>query len=889
MATERKQGLIGGQLGSFEVLSWLGAGGMGEVYRAHDRALGRDVALKILPHTVADDPDRVARFAREARVLASLNHPHIAAIYGLVEADGVRSLVLELVEGPTLAERIRQGALPLDEAVSIARQIAEALEAAHEKGVVHRDLKPANIKVSSDSSVKVLDFGLAKALETSSAGGPTESPTTTSADTRPGVILGTAAYMSPEQARGQMLDKRTDIWAFGCVLYELLSGHPAFPGATVSDTIAAVLQREPDWARLPSRTPGGVRRLLRRCLTKDSRQRLRDIGDARVDLEEAFAPGDETGTVNERSLIRRRNLTVAIAAVATAAAGGLLLIGMLRAADDGPRQITRTTVLLPAHQELDISGGASPLALSPDGRRLAYVARTSARTTLYVRDLNAFEATPVTGTDGAAYPFFSPDGQSLAFFADGKLKRVSLPGGSPVTVCDVPVGGHGGTWGPDDTIVFDPGASGLMRVQVRGGTAERVTSEEPEMDSRDLSWPQFLPGGRALIATVGHDEYAPLVVLSLDTRRWQRIGEGFQAQYVPTGHLIFHAPGVREGELQAVGFDAERLAVDGDPRAVVDGVFRSQGAGGAYFAAGGGHLVFARGGHARMLVRVDRHGRRTPLLDERRGFRIPRISPDGRHVAVTVDPRPSQVWVYDLARRSGVPLATQGHSMSPVWTPDGRQVTYTTNAGHQKGDGELFWRTADAGRAAEQLLTLKDWQHGSAWSSDGRTLFFSNDHPTSRVDIWMLTRDGDPRPLIVSAARELAARLSPDDRWLAYASDESGRMEVYVRPFPNVGAGKWPVSTDGGSWPVWAPSGRELFYLDGSAMMSVALGQDPTFRVGSPELLFTGPFETGSPQFDISPDGTYFIMVEADPDARPTQIHVVLNWLEELRYTGTTR
>jgi serine/threonine-protein kinase len=880
----------GTRLGPYAIRFPLGAGGMGEVYRARDTRLNRDVALKVVAEAFASDAERLARFEREAQVLASLNHSNIAHLYGVERAGATYALVMELVEGDDLSQRIALGALPLDDVLPIARQIAAALEAAHERGIVHRDLKPANIKVTSDGTVKVLDFGLAKALDMPGAGDPAESPTITAAGTRAGMILGTAAYMSPEQARGQIVDTRTDIWAFGCVVYELLSGHTAFPGATVSDTIAAILEREPDWARLPSRTPAGVRRLLRRCLTKDPRRRLRDIGDARIELEEALAPADETGTVVERPVIRPHNRAIAIGALAAVAAGGLVLAGILATADDVPLHITRTTVLLPANQELDISGLASPLALSPDGRRLAYVARTSARTRLYVRDLDAFEAVPVTGTEGAEYPFFSPDGQSIAFFADGKLKRVSLQGGAPLTVCDVPVGGHGGTWGPDGSIVFDPGVSGLMRVQVSGGAAERVTSEEPEMDSRDLSWPQFLPGGRALLATVGHEEHAPLVVLSLDTRRWQRIGEGFQAQYIPTGHLMFHAPGVREGELQAVGFDVERLVVNGSPRAVVDGVFRSQGAGGAYFAVAGGHLVFARGGHARTLVRVDRNGRRTALLDERRGFRIPRISPDGRHVAVTIDPRPSQVWVYDLARRSGVPLATEGHSMSPVWTADGRRVTYASNAGRADADGDLYWRAADAGRAAQQVLALDRWQHPYSWSSDGRILIFGSDHPASRGDIWMLTSDGKPQQLIVSRAQEIAPRLSPDDRWLAYASDESGRMEVYVRPFPNIDGGKWLISRAGGSWPVWSPTGRELYYVDGSVMMSVAVDTAPIFRAGSPERLFTGPFETGSPQFDISPDGASFIMVEADPDARPTQIHLVLNWVEELkRYAGASR
>jgi eukaryotic-like serine/threonine-protein kinase len=562
------------------------------------------------------------------------------------------------------------------------------------------------------------------------------------------------------------------------------------------------------------------------------------------------------------------------------------VLGGLRGSTGDPSLPTsRTTVLLPATQELDITGRASPLALSPDGRRLAYVARSGGRAQLYLRDLDVFEAKPLAGTDGARYPFFSPDGESIAFFADNRLKRVPVRGGSPVTVCDVPTLGQGGTWAPDDIIVFDPGASGLMRVSAAGGSAEPIATSDPEMDARDLSWPHFLPGGRALLATVDHHENAALVLLSLESGRWRQIGTGFQAQYVPSGHLLFHVPGIREGEVQAVGFDVERLEVLGQPRAVVDGVFRSAGAGGAYFApSSAGTLVFVLGGHARTLVRVEKNGRRTALLDERRGFRIPRISPDGRYVAVTIDPRPSQVWVYDLARRSGLPLAIDGHSMSPAWTADGQRVTYGASSSTAVAGGDLYWRPADASADAQRLLARDFWQHPQSWSRDGQTLIFVTDHRTDGADIWMMRSGGDSQALIATRASEMAARLSPDQRWLAYSSDESGRQEVYVRPFPDVNRRKWPVSTGGGNWPVWAPNGRELYYINGTTVMAVSVETDDAmFKAGSPETLFTGPFETGSSAFDISPDGTYFVMVEADPDARPTHIHVVANWIEELK------
>ena len=871
---------VGHRLGPYELISALGAGGMGEVYRARDTRLRRDVALKILPAHVSRDTGRLARLEREARVLATLNHPHIAAIYGLEDANGTRALVLELVEGPTLAERLRGGAISIREALTMACQIAEALDAAHEKGIVHRDLKPDNIKMTSDGTVKVLDFGIAKVQLPES--GVAEAATVTDVGTESGAVLGTVAYMSPEQARGQAVDKRTDIWAFGCVLYEMLTARPAFAGQKKSDTFARVLEREADWSRLPASTPAVIRRLLGRCLEKDAKRRLRDIGDARIDLEGALAPGVDQPPVVEREAERRRRWRWAVTSailVATTAVGLWTWMNH-RSGGDTRLAVTRLTVTLPPDQELDIRSQAMPLAISPDGRRLAYVADSAGRRQLFLRDLDAFEARLIAGTEGAQYPFFSPDGRALAFFADGKLKRVSLEGGSPVTVCDAPVIGRGGAWSADGTIVFDPGLSGLMQVSAAGGRPERLTSRDPQIDASNLEWPQFLPGDRALLATVGRDAASTLAVLSLDEGTWRQLGQGFQPQYIPSGHVLFHSPLVREGELHIVPFDLTRLVTAGAPVAVLDGVFRSNNAGGAYFAAApGGTLVFARGGHARRLVRVDRNGRRAPLLDERRGFRLPRLSPDGRHLAVTIDPRPSQIWIYDLARRSGFPLTTADHNLNPVWTPNGRRVAW--GGGPPRGR-DILWRAADGSSAPERLLAGP--RSLFSWSTDGRSFIFSEAHPTNQEDIWMMPSGGDPKPLLATPAMESAARLSPDDRWLAYMSDESGRAEVYVRPFPNVDDGKWLISSGGGGNPVWSPTGRELFYINGTALMSAAIeAKGATLQVSAPELLFSGPIQTGSPQFDVFPDGASFVMVEADPDARPTQIHVVLNWLEELK------
>jgi Tol biopolymer transport system component len=619
--------------------------------------------------------------------------------------------------------------------------------------------------------------------------------------------------------------------------------------------------------------------VLERCLAKDVKQRLRDIGDVRSDLEHSLTAGRDTSPTGA-STRRRWRWAVASAGVLVVA-GGVLFWRRAETVSGPVVPVTRTTVTLPPDQALDILNSAQPLALSPDGRRLVYGARREGVTQLYVRDLAAFEANPIAGTEGARYPFFSPNGESVAFFADGKLKRVPTSGGSPVSICDAQVG-RGGTWSPDGTIVFDAaGLPGLLRVSASGGRPEPLTSRDPDMDARTLMWPQFLPDGRGLLATVGQGADAALAVLALDTGTWHPLGRGFQAHYLPSGHLVFHAPDVREGELRAVAFDVEQLAIRGEPATVLDGLFRSENGGGAYFAvAPTGDLVFAPGGHARALVRVDRTGRRTPLVDERRGFRQPRISPDGRQVAVTVDPRPSQIWVYEIDRRTGYPLATDSHSLSPLWTPDGRRVAYFSRRA-------IYARAADGRTAAERLLARADNPYPHDWSRDAQLLFFNEDHPTNKSDVWLLTGTGDTRPLVATPAHESAPRLSPDGRWLAYQSDESGRPEIYVRPFPNVHERKWMVSTSGGLTPVWSQSGRDVFYMRGTTMMAVPVdGRGGAFTAGVPVPLFDGPFETGSPDFDDSPDGTYFVMVEADPNARPTQIHVVLNWTEDLKRTA---
>jgi Tol biopolymer transport system component len=874
----------GTRWGVYEIVDLLGTGSMGEVYRARDTRLHRDVAIKVLRSPVAAGPDRLARFEREARLLASLNHPNIAQIHGFEDSGGVPALVMELVPGVTLAERLAQGALSRDEAFVIARQVSDALEAAHEQGVVHRDLKPANIKITPGRRVKVLDFGLATRPR---VGGwsPEEAdlPTALEDRTGEGVILGTPAYMSPEQARGTPVDKRTDIWAFGCILYEMLAGRRPFAGETPTDAIAATIERDPNWSELPATTPATIVALLRRCLEKNPVRRLRDIGEARVALEHALEASNRA-----RPGGTRRHLAPGVgrAVAAVVLAGvvlGALITWLPRLTSGGrPAVPTRLTVALPPHHELNADAGAAPLAISPDGRVVVYGADDGGgRMQLYLRRLDAFDSRALTGTEGAQYPFFSPDGDSIGFFARGRLLRMSLGGGAPVPLCDVPAVGYGATWGSDGTIVFPSGDSGLMRVSAQGGPPDPLTSADPEFDRRPFHWPHFVAGSDVLLASVGSEKGAfptQIAAFSFRTRQWRVLMAGIQPQYVPPGYLVFHADHIREGELQAVGFNPSDLTVRGTPVSVMDGLFRARSGGAVYFAISrSGTLVFAPGGYGRTLLRVDRNGHRTTLVDDRRGFRFPRLSPDGRFLAVTVDPRPSEIWIYDLERGSRTPLGAAGHSILAVWNPDGQRVVFTLNT-------DLYLKPADASSAPQRLLDREGPQYPHSWSRDGRFLFFYElGPPTTKRDVWGLELGGAARPLVATPANELHPAISPDARWLAYDSDESGRAEIYVRPFPDVATRRWTVSADGGHSPLWSPDGRELFYMNGQDLIAVTMGLDgPSLVPGAPSVLFSGPFDTTQDNnYDVSSDG-HFIMIEPDPEELLHGLHVVLDWSSEL-------
>jgi len=885
-------------LSHYRLVEKIGEGGMGVVWKATDTTLDRPVAIKILPDLFAEDPERLARFEREAKLLASLNHPNIAAIYGLHEAEGVRFLAMELVEGEDLARRLARGAVPMEEALAVGRQVAEALEAAHEHSVIHRDLKPANIRITPEGKVKVLDFGLAKAVDVESVPeSPSLSPTMTTAGTRAGVILGTAAYMSPEQARGKAVDRRGDIWAFGCVLFESLTGRQVFSGETVSDTLAAVLRAEPEWAALPPETPSKIRDLLRRCLHKDPRQRLRDIGEARIAVHEALAepagPSEAVAPVVTQPRWQRA-LPWGVAALMTLVTA-FSLWSLRRIGAEAPRPSTHLSASAPA-SELLANSEQPTVALSANGRELAYVAHHGDTTQLFLRLMDRAEATALTGTEGASNPFFSPDGEWLGFFADAKLKKVSVRGGAPLVLCDAPQN-RGAAWGPDDTIIFSPMfVSGLMRIPAAGGTPQAVTTPETAKGERTHRWPEILPDGKAVIFTIGttdsptYYEDAKIELLSLATgKRRVLVQGGSMARYAGSGHLVY----ARAGVLFAVPFDSSTLEAQGAPVPVLQGVGGDPSSGAVNFAlATNGTLAYVPGlaqAPERTLVWVSRKGEIQPLPVPPRPYRNPRLSPDGRRLAVEVGQgagRQSDIWVLDIGRGTFTRLTFNTGSFNPIWSPDGKRLTF--NGPLKSGLQGLQWKPAD-GSAPEEMLTTSRFPEGpESWTPDGRQLTFF-EIGTSESDIWNLSLEVErkPQPIIQTRFSEWGSSFSPDGRWLAYNSDESGRFEVYVQPFPGPG-GKWQISNDGGWGAAWARNGRELFYVRGNdRMMVVSVQTRPTFAPGTPRALFESAsinlLSGYGHNYDVSPDGQRFIAVRSTEAASAaTQVNIVLNWFDDL-------
>ena len=918
----------GSRLGAYQLLEVIGAGGMGVVYRARDTKLQREVALKVLPEAVAQDPDRIARFRREATVLASLNHPNIGAIHGFEDSGDVHALVLELVEGPTLADRIAQGAIPVDEALPIARQIAEALEAAHEQGIIHRDLKPANIKLRPDGTVKVLDFGLAKALEPAlgdakPARAASLSPTVTSPAlvSGVGVLLGTAAYMSPEQAKGKPADKRSDIWAFGCVLYEMLTGKRAFEADDVSETLASVLAREPDWTALPTTVPPPIRTLLRRCLEKDRRKRVGEIAAARFTIEEAGTLG-AAASIDEAAVQPRITTAVAIALaqlrqamrvrMALITAGAILITGAAVGAvfwyvtrPASPRVVQLTLATTPA-TELTFSGGDRDLAITPDGSRVVYGGNNG--TTLFVRSLDALEPVSVyTGLPRG--PFVSPDGQWVGF-ADNlmTLKKVAMTGGPAVTLATLDNASRGAVWLPDDTIIFATASrsTGLQRVAAGGGPVTVLTRPDGARGEADHLWPEMLPGGRAVLFTIipttpGVEE-AQIAVLDLQTHTQKIVVRGGgHAHYVASGHLVYAAGGT----LRAIAFDPVALTTRGTPVPVVPEVATTSGvlAGGGVDAvvADDGTLVYVRGStgapQKRTLVWVDRQGRETTIPAPPRVYIYPRISPDGGRLVVVAADQGIDLWVWDLARLTLTRLrSTPSIDTYSVWTPDGQRLLFSSE---REGVRNLYAQAADGTGAAEQLTTSSNPQSASAVTPDGTRLLFTEAVPQTREDVMQVSLTGTHAvtPLVHTPAVERNGIVSPDGRWLAYEANDSGTFEIYVRPYPDVVSGRSQVSNGGGTQPLWSRNGRELFYVSpGNGLMRVGVEPAASWAATTPAMLLKdGSVFTpgGFPglAYDISPDGQRFLLIKPVnvSDASPPQLVVVQHFDEMLQRLVPTK
>ena len=888
--------MIGQTLSHYKIIEKLGAGGQGEVYLAEDSRLDRKVALKILPQHLSDRADLRERFEREARAVSSLNHPHICTLYDIGEQDGIHYLVMEHLEGDTLAARLEKGALPLEQTLQYAIQIADALDKAHRQGVVHRDLKPGNIMLTKGGA-KLLDFGLAKLQAKETPTNLSALPTEQANLTAEGTILGTLQYMAPEQLEAKEADARTDIFAFGAVVYEMATGKKAFEGGSQASLISAIMKDDPPaMAELQPMTPSVLDRVIKKCLAKEPDSRWQSASDLHDELG-WIAEGNFT-IVNQLANASippvrgwRFAISLVLAALVVGATIGVIGISTLRPMSSSEtRPVSRLTIELLPHQQLQGTGNRN-FALSPDGDHLAYLGNAEDGSRyLYLRSMGSLEARLVAGTEGAENPFFSPNNQWVGFFASGKLKKVSIKGGAPVTICDSPTLWGGASWGPDDTIIFAPTSTiGLLQVPASGGTPQVLTTLDSNKGEISHRWPHFLPGGKAVVfnASSGPSwSRWPIVVQSLETgERRVLVEEGTDARYSPTGHLVY----VRAGTLMAVPFDLERLEVTGEAMPVLEGV-RITPEGAAQFGFSSlESLVYIPGPVGeprRRLVWLDRNGEETPLQAPPRSYsRDPRLSPDGQRIAASIAGGKQDVWVYDILNQTLTRLTFEDSNQFPVWTPDGKRITFRATRG---GSRNLWWRTADGSGLEEQLTSSENNQSPSSWSPDGRVLAYNDGDPVTRGDIWVLSLEGERKaqPFLQTQFRERGGSFSPDGRWLAYDSDESGTYEVYVQPFPGPGR-KWQVSTEGGGQsPKWAQNGRELFYASGNKMMAVDIRTQPTFDAGQPRVLFevSPALRTRDGfRFDTH-DGQRFLSVRrGELEVPATKLTIILNWFEELK------
>ena len=916
--------MIGKTLAHYEIIEKIGQGGMGEVYRARDTKLGREAAIKVLPPMFAQDVERLGRFKREAKLLASLNHPNIATLFGMEEDDGQNFLAMELVSGEDLSDRIKRGAIPLKETLTIIRNVADALQSAHGHGIVHRDLKPANIKVNAEGQVKVLDFGLAKALE-SDPDNPniSQSPTiATVAGTMGGVILGTAAYMSPEQARGKPVDKLTDVWALGCVLFEMLTRAAAFPGETVSDTIAKILEREPDWSALPTDTPPPLQRLVRRCLQKDKSMRLQDVGEIRVEVDGILSGASEmwTGPVPvagnapapaARSGVSRAWIAVALVAIVTAAGFATMWL-------KGPAQearVVRSSISQPSDARfVSLGDYAGPVVVSPDGRRIAFVANNASLVRmLYVRELGALEAVALPGTDGATFPFWSPDGRSLGYFTDTRLMRAELSGGLPISVCPA-VNGRGGSWSRDGEIIFAPDFQvGIHRVPASGGTPVAVTALDTTMHSTHR-WPVVMPDGEHFVYVAAHhdvglSELYGVYFASIDGSVNKRLFTSGASALYASGYLLY----LRENTLMAAKFDPVKGEFTGDPLTMIDKVQYDPTTWYASFSVSqSGMLAYhgaADGGLKTRLVVIDRNGEETAVIDETDVYYHLSISPDGKRLACTAGGGATlantlSIWLYEIGNGRRTRLSfSDGADISPVWSPDGKRIAYSTiYPGSPTRTPRLTIALTDGGGEEVIIESEKDmWLTG--WSRDGRYIVYTEgSFVNGGGDIWIVPMFGDrkPFPYIATEADEDGGMLSPDGRWIVYTIRDRGEMQVFVAPFlPPVEVGgspddrrgsvKWQLSTDvrlvEGTLAKWRSDGNEILFLttDGKIWSAEVDGSGDSFHVGRVEMLCTtDPWNFGRVGFDVVPDGEGFVVNSFSKSATPP-ITLIQNWPLDLK------
>jgi Tol biopolymer transport system component len=878
--------MIGKTLGHYEITSQLGKGGMGEVYQAKDQKLGRDVAIKVLPVEFAKDADRVARFQREAKLLASLNHPNIAAIHGLEESAGANFLVLELVKGETLADRIKAGPIPIEESLRLALQIAEALEAAHEKGVIHRDLKPANIKITPEGKVKVLDFGLAKAFAGEQSDlNLSNSPTISNAATQQGVILGTAAYMSPEQARGKSVDKKTDIWAFGCVLYEMLTGNPAFSGTDVTEILAAVIRAEPEWSNLPANLQWRMPEVLERCLKKETRDRYHDIADVRADIQKALTDNGRhmiQGVETAGSRKRLGTMLPWFAVLFLTAIVAVVATWILKPAPpDKPQPVTRLFCELPKAMSLG-NAEERAFAVSPDSRKLVYGSRAG----LYVRSMEDLEAKLIPGTgENPTNPVFSPDGKWIAYLSGDSLKKIAITGGLAVDLMPANFKGFF-SWGKENAIISG-GPKGIMRISPEGGVAENIIRAAEE---EFLISPQILPDGDTVLFTRALPLPHTVMVQSIKSGKRKKLFPGDSAHYLAPGYIIY----TQGNDIFAIGFNPDTLEKTGGSVPLVQDILR--GLAPQYDVSDSGALAYVPETSAaairHVLVWVDRNGKEQPIPAPPSDYGDAKLSPDGTKIAVSISPNfGGNISIWDLARGTLSQLTFEGGN-TPIWSGDGKKIAYTS---FRENIGSIYWKNADGTGKEERLSSTENVIFPFSWSKDHKTLVlaeFSTSQGSADIGAISLEGDGKWRPLLKEKFGEGQPTVSPDGRWLAYTSNESGRNQVYVRPFPDVDSGRWHVSTEGGDIPLWSRDGGELFYRNGDAIMAVTVKTGSVFSPGTPRVLFKGNYvfaeDMQSSNWDISLDGKQFLL-KKDPESKPAasgtpgRINIVLNWLEELK------